>query len=110
MRKPSQSFGRRVRRLLLSPPVIIPLAAIAVVVIGFFDLLLDRFSGRIDNLLKGEVFTRSAGIYAAPKQLHVGQAISQDQLLEFFERVRATLRKRNRQTKLAALYGQQWRR
>jgi hypothetical protein len=26
------------------------------------------FSGRIDNLLKGEVFTRTAGIYAAPKQ------------------------------------------
>jgi len=72
-------------RRLLSPPVIIPLAAIAVIVIGFLIYYWTVFSGRIDNLLKGEVFTRSAGIYAAPKQLHVGQAISQDQLLELLK-------------------------
>ena len=83
--QPSPSFGRRVLRLLLSPPVIIPLAAIAVIVIGFLIYYWTVFSGRIDNLLKGEVFTRSAGIYAAPKQLHVGQAIGQDQLLEFLK-------------------------
>ena len=79
--QPEPSFGRRVLRRLLSPPVIIPLAAIAVIVIGFLIYYWTVFSGRIDNLFKGEVFTRSAGIYAAPKQLHVGQAISEDQLL-----------------------------
>jgi len=56
-----------VRRLLLSPPVIIPLAAIAVVVIGFLIYYWTVFSGRIDNLLKGEVFTRSAGILRGAK-------------------------------------------
>jgi len=65
--------------------VIIPLAAIAVIVIAFLIYYWTVFSGRIDNLLKGEVFTRSAGIYAAPKQLHVGQAISQEQLLELLK-------------------------
>src|SRR5882724_1658442 len=80
--QPEPSFRRRVMRRLLSPPVIIPLVAIAVIVIGFLIYYWTVFSGRIDNLLKGEIFTRSAGIYAAPKQLHVGQAISQDQLLE----------------------------
>ncbi len=83
--QPDPSFGRRVLRRLLSPPVIIPLAAIAVIVIGFLIYYWTVFSGRIDNLLKGEVFTRSAGIYAAPKQLRVGQAISQDQLLELLK-------------------------
>jgi penicillin-binding protein 1B len=83
--QPEPSFRRRVLRRLLSPPVIIPLAAIAVIVIGFLIYYWSVFSGRIDNLLKGEVFTRSAGIYAAPKQLHMGQAISQDQLLELLK-------------------------
>jgi penicillin-binding protein 1B len=82
---PEPSFGRRVLRRLLSPPVIIPLAAITIIVFGFLIYYWTVFSGRIDNLLKGEVFTRSAGIYAAPKLLHVGQAISQDQLLELLK-------------------------
>jgi len=44
------------------------------------------FSGRIDNLLKGEVFTRSAGIYAAPKQLRVGESITKDELIGYLKR------------------------
>jgi penicillin-binding protein 1B len=83
--QPSPSFGRRLLRRLLSPPVIIPLAAISIIVFGFLIYYWTVFSGRIDNLLKREVFTRSAGIYAAPKQLHVGEAISQDQLLELLK-------------------------
>lgn len=83
--QPQASFRRRVLRRLMSPPVIIPLAAIAVITIGFLIYYWTVFSGRIDNLLRGEVFTRSAGIYAAPKLVHVGQGISQDQLLEFLK-------------------------
>jgi penicillin-binding protein 1B len=44
------------------------------------------FSSRIDNLLKGEVFTRSAGIYAAPKQIRAGQNISTDDLVAYLRR------------------------
>src|SRR6185295_13003514 len=38
------------------------------------------------NLLKGEVFTRSAGIYAAPKQIRVGQNLSQEDLIAYLRR------------------------
>jgi len=44
------------------------------------------FSGRIDNLLAGEVFTRSAGIYAAPKQLRIGETLSQQELIAYLKR------------------------
>ena len=44
------------------------------------------FSARIDNLLKGEVFTRSAGIYAAPKQIRTGQGLSTENLIDYLKR------------------------
>ena len=69
--EPRQSFFRRVMRRLFSLPVIIPVAFVAAIVIGVLVYYWTVFSGRIDNLLKGEVFTRSAGIYAAPKQLRL---------------------------------------
>src|SRR6185503_1356782 len=40
----------------------------------------------IDNLLAGEVFTRTAGIYAAPKQLRVNETISQADVIGFLKR------------------------
>ena len=58
---------------------------VCTVVIGFLVYYWTIFSGRIDNLLKGEVFTRSAGIYAAPKQLRVGQTLTPERLIEFLK-------------------------
>ena len=55
------------------------------VIIGCLVYYWTVFSGRIDNLLKGEVFTRSAGIYAAPKQLRVGQPLTPEKLIEFLK-------------------------
>jgi penicillin-binding protein 1B len=83
--EPEVSFKRRVLRRLLSPIVIIPTVVLATVVIGGLVYYWTIFSGRIDNLLKGEIFTRSAGIYAAPKQLHVGQTLTPDKLIEFLK-------------------------
>jgi penicillin-binding protein 1B len=80
------SFKRRVLRRLISPPVLIPLIAVSTIVIACMVYYWVVFSGRIDNLLRGEVFTRSAGIYAAPKQLRVGEVITQDNLIEFLKR------------------------
>ncbi|MEP6818504.1 MAG: PBP1A family penicillin-binding protein [bacterium] len=79
------SFRRRVFRRLLSPVVVIPVAVLATVAIFCLVYYWSVFSGRIDNLLKGEIFTRSAGIYAAPKQLRVGQALTPDKLIEFLK-------------------------
>jgi penicillin-binding protein 1B len=84
--EPEAGFRRRLLRRLLSPVLIIPLAVFATLMVGFLVYYWTVFSGRIDNLLKGEVFTRSAGIYAAPKQLRVGQTLTQENLIEFLKR------------------------
>src|SRR6267142_5034945 len=83
--EPETSFRRRVVRRLVSPIVIIPVLVLATVVIGFLVYYWTVFSGRIDNLLKGEVFTRSAGIYAAPKQLRVGQGLTTQNLIDLLK-------------------------
>ena len=83
--EPPVSFKRRFVRRLFSPIVIIPVVIVATVVIGCLVYYWTIFSGRIDNLLKGEVFTRSAGIYAAPKQLRLGQPLTPDKLIEFLK-------------------------
>src|ERR1700730_3843659 len=83
--EPEMSFWRRLARRLLSPPVLISLAVVATLIIVPLIYYWTVFSGRIDNLLKGEVFTRSAGIYAAPKQLRVGQALTEERLIEFLK-------------------------
>ncbi|HEX6650112.1 MAG TPA: PBP1A family penicillin-binding protein [Pyrinomonadaceae bacterium] len=80
------SFARRLLRRLLSLPVLIPLVFIGAIVLGILIYYWTVFSGRIDNLLQGEVFTRTAGIYAAPKQLRVDEAISQNDVIGFLKR------------------------
>src|SRR5439155_18361613 len=79
-------FLRGLLRFLLRPYIVIPAVLITTVVIGVFVYYWVIFSARIDNLLKGEVFTRSAGIYAAPKQIRSGEAISRDDLIEYLKR------------------------
>ncbi|MFN2493324.1 MAG: PBP1A family penicillin-binding protein [Pyrinomonadaceae bacterium] len=82
---PQKSFWRRSARRIFSPLVIIPVGVLAILIVGSFVYYWTVFSGRIDNLLKGEVFTRSAGIYAAPKQLRVGQALTPQHLIDFLK-------------------------
>src|SRR4029078_9441727 len=81
-----QSFWRRLLRRLFSAPVVIPVVFLSAIVIGVLVYYWTIFSGRIDHLLKGEVFTRSAGIYAAPQQLHVSENISIEELTAFLKR------------------------
>jgi penicillin-binding protein 1B len=57
-----------------------------VVVAGVLVYYWTIFSGRIDNLLRGDVFTRSAGIYAAPKQLRPGEPLSSEELVAYLKR------------------------
>jgi hypothetical protein len=74
--EPEPSLIRKIFRRLFSAPVLIPLVFLSAIVFGVLFYYWTIFSGRIDNLLKGEVYTRSAGIYAAPKQLRVDENIS----------------------------------
>ena len=84
--EPPTTFRRVLLRFLLSPTVLIPVAIVTAVVLAVLVYYWTVFSGRIDALLAGEVFTRSAGIYAAPKQLRAGQSVSQEELLAFLKR------------------------
>src|SRR5215510_2559836 len=79
-------FWRRWRRRIFSAPVIIPVVFISAIVLGVLIYYWTVFSGRIDNLLAGEVFTRTAGIYAAPKQLSVNESISAADVITFLKR------------------------
>jgi hypothetical protein len=74
--EPPASFSRRVLRFLLRPYIALPALIAAALITSVFAYYWVVFSARIDNLLKGEVFTRSAGIYAAPKQNSAGQNLS----------------------------------
>ena len=81
-----KSWPRRLARRFFSLPVLIPLALLSAVIIAILVYYWTIFSGRIDNLLRGEVFTRSAGIYAAPKQLRIGETLSQEELIAYLKR------------------------
>jgi penicillin-binding protein 1B len=84
--EPKAGFLRRFLRFLLRPYFVIPVVLLAVLMVTVFAYYWIIFSARIDNLLKGEIYTRSAGIYAAPKQIRAGQNISQDDLLAYLKR------------------------
>src|SRR5207245_10846219 len=78
--EPRPGLPRRFLRFLFRPYIIVPAFLITALAAGVLLYYWIVFSARIDNLLKGEVFTRSAGIYAAPKQIRLGQGLSQEDL------------------------------
>ena len=84
--EPDEGFFRRWRRRLLRPAVVLPVIFLTTVVVGVLGYYYWVFSGRIDRLLRGEVFTRSAGIYAAPKELRVNDNLSLEDLVARLKR------------------------
>jgi penicillin-binding protein 1B len=83
--EPAQGFVRRWARRIFRPPVIIALVLLTTFSIGVFGYYWWTFSKRIDRLLSGEIFTRSAGIYAAPKEIRAGENISTDDLVNYLK-------------------------
>src|SRR5438128_6634503 len=84
--EPRRGFFARLLRFFLKPYIIIPALFFTALCVGVLVYYWVTFSARIDNLLKGEVFTRSAGIYAAPKQIRASQNISEDDLVSYLKR------------------------
>ncbi|HEX8748241.1 MAG TPA: PBP1A family penicillin-binding protein [Pyrinomonadaceae bacterium] len=84
--EPEAGFFRRWMRRIFRPPVIIALVFLSTVTIGILGYYWWVFSARIDNLLNGEVYTRTAGIYAAPRELRVGENLSIDELVAYLKR------------------------
>lgn len=65
----------------ISATLLLLLAAFLTLTYYWFE-----FSDRVDRrLLSGEVFTRSAGIYSAPKTLKVGEAITMSGLIDYLK-------------------------
>jgi penicillin-binding protein 1B len=85
--QPPETFFRRWRRRIFRRAVIIPIVFLTTVTIGVLGYYWHVFSKRIDQLLSGEIYTRSAGIYAAPKPLFVGENLSVDDLVSYLKRV-----------------------
>jgi penicillin-binding protein 1B len=82
---PKPSFFRRLLRLIFNPITFsVTLLSVVVVVLTAVYFWFD-YSDRIDLLLRGEVFTRSAGVYSAPKLLKDGEAISRDDLVKYLK-------------------------
>src|SRR5712671_6477835 len=84
--EPRRGFARRLLRFFFRPYIVIPALLVAGLAIALLAYYWVIFSGRVDNLLRGEVFTRSAGIYAAPKQIRTGQNISEEDLIAYLRR------------------------
>ncbi len=78
---PDEGFVRRLSRRIFRPPVLVALAILTTFTISVFGYYYWVFSKRIDRLVSGEIFTRSAGIYTAPRELRVGVGLSADDLV-----------------------------
>jgi penicillin-binding protein 1B len=83
--EPAQGFARRWARRIFRPPVIIALVVLTTFSIGVFGYYWWVFSKRIDRLLSGEIFTRSAGIYAAPREIRAGENLSAEDLINYLK-------------------------
>ncbi|CAN5199653.1 hypothetical protein BH20ACI1_BH20ACI1_31410 [soil metagenome] len=84
--QPPPSFFRRILRLIFNP--ITALSSLLILLCAFLGLTYFWFeySDRIDLLLKGgDVFTRTAGIYSAPKTLRTGEDISLEDLTAYLK-------------------------
>lgn len=85
LHKPKRGFVRRIFGLLFNRYTIS---------IGFlvflgasltFAYFWTEYSDRVDMLLRGEIFTKHAGIYSAPKILKDGEGISRDELVTYLQ-------------------------
>ncbi len=76
---------RRIFRFFFRPLFIVPVALVFIVVLGVLVYFWQVFSERIDKLLSGEIYTRSAGIYSSPKEIRVGEKIKPEELIAYLK-------------------------
>jgi penicillin-binding protein 1B len=75
----------RVFRFFFRPLFIVPVVLVLIVAVGVLVYFWQVFSERIDKLLSGEIYTRSAGIYSAPKELRIGEKITVEELIAYLK-------------------------
>jgi penicillin-binding protein 1B len=82
---PPPPLYRRILRLIFNP---VTIGVFLFFVLGVFLTAMYfwfEYSDKIDLLLRGEVFTNTAGIYSAPKTLKAGEAISSEDLISYLK-------------------------
>jgi penicillin-binding protein 1B len=82
---PPASRFRRIVRLIFNPVTFLTSLLLLLGVFLTLTYFWFEYSDRVDLLLKGEVFTHSAGIYSAPKTLKEGEAISVEDLTAYLK-------------------------
>jgi penicillin-binding protein 1B len=83
--QPRRSFFRRILHLIFNPVTYFVSLSIFLGVFLTLSYFWFEYSGRVDSLLRGEVFTRTAGIYSAPKTLKTGENISFEDLINYLK-------------------------
>jgi penicillin-binding protein 1B len=81
------SLPRRFFGLLFSPFVIAPLIVLTLVGAGVLFYYYERYTALIDAGLRGDIFVRSSGIYAAPLELRAGGGMKTADLVAHLKRV-----------------------
>jgi penicillin-binding protein 1B len=82
---PPPSFFRRIFRLIFNPATVLTSLVLLLGVFLTLTYFWFEYSDRVDGLLRGEVFTHSAGIYSAPKTLKQGEEISAENLVAYLK-------------------------
>ncbi|REJ78031.1 MAG: PBP1A family penicillin-binding protein [Acidobacteria bacterium] len=80
---PKPTLFRRILRLIFNP---VTFAIVAFSLLGVFlvaSYFWFEFSDKINRMLAGDVFTRNAGIYSAPKTIRKGESITDDELIDY---------------------------
>ncbi len=77
----------RIIRLLSSPYLLAPALILALLGAGVLSYYYFRYTRLIDAGLRGDIFVRSSGIYAAPRELHVGSAMKLGDLVAHLKRI-----------------------
>ena len=82
---PPRSRFRRILRFFFNAYTLSFSALITLFVVLTLTYFWFEYSDRIDLLLKGDVFTQSAGIYSAPKNLRQTEPITPNELVEYLK-------------------------
>ena len=81
------SLFRRFFRFIFSPLLLIPLFLIGLVGCGVLYYYYERYSALIDAGLRGDIFVRSSGIYAAPMPIRTGSSLKASDLIAQLKRI-----------------------
>lgn len=79
---PKPTRLRRILRLIFNPITFAVAAFSLLAVFLFASYYWFEFSDKINRMLAGDIFTRNAGIYSAPKTIRKGERLSDEELVE----------------------------